>query len=93
VLAAGLFGRLGGLEIREALRQRRVVLVDGVQCEPATESNVSRVALPTSLLEGRRGVNILRLARSREEGLLAGVADDAHGSGVLRVDYGSDGRP
>lgn len=39
------------------------------------------------------GVNILRLARSREKSLLAGVADDAHGSGVLCADSGSDRPP
>jgi hypothetical protein len=45
-------------------------------------------------LWGRKGQGVvLRLARGREEGLLAGVADDAHGSLVLwgdvRLDHGA----
>lgn len=93
---AGLFGGFGGLEIREALRQRRVVLVDGVQCESVAGRSVSRVRSSNNVASSSGkigGLIILRLARSREESLLAGVADDAHGSGVLCADSRSDRPP
>lgn len=90
---AGLFG-LGGLEVREALGQRRAVLVDGVQCESGESSRVSQSLFRKGFpgVSGREKV-VLRLARSREESLLASSADDAHGSGVLRAHFGSEPPP